>query len=186
MITLRPTFWSYYMKKITKQQVKQLFSDIRAEFEKPKTPPKNDGSSIIEKLKNLGLIKESNLEKLNGKGYTSTHLENLKKMIHAEDSDMFDVLANVAFDTKPVKRSKRVEVAKSKFGVYSSTQRELIEFIADQYDRTGEGELEEAKISDHIVLKYGSIEDGKQILGDLKDIRDLYFGFQKHLYQGRD
>ena len=107
-------------------------------------------------------------------------------MIHAEDSDMFDVLANVAFDTKPVKRSKRVEVAKSKFGIYSSTQRELIEFIVDQYDRSGEGELDESKISDHIVLKYGSIEDGKQSLGDLKEIRDLYIGFQKHLYEKND
>ena len=125
-------------------------------------------------------------DELNSKGYTNTLLESLKSLIRAEDSDLFDVLSHFAFDTTPLKRSERVDLAESSFEGYSSKQRELINAISERYRQSGESELEEEKISDHIILNYGSIEDGKQNLGDLKDISDLYMGFQKHLYEKND
>ena len=69
------------------------------------------------------------LQDLNEKGYTNSQLEDLRNMIHAEDSDLYDVLAYVAFSASPVKRSQRAEYAKSHFGVYESKQRVFLDFV---------------------------------------------------------
>ena len=122
------------------------------------------------------------LQDLNEKGYTHSQLEDLRHMIHAEDSDLYDVLAHVAFSTEPVKRSQRAEYAKSHFGVYESKQRVFLDFVLKQYVQTGFTELDDAKLPDLLTLKYKAISDAKRELGNISSIRDTFIGFQEYLY----
>jgi type I restriction enzyme R subunit len=122
------------------------------------------------------------LQDLNEKGYTNSQLEDLRNMIHAEDSDLYDVLAHVAFSASPVKRSQRAEYAKSHFGVYESKQRVFLDFVLKQYVQTGFTELDDAKLPELLTLKYKAIADAKRELGAISDIRDTFIGFQEYLY----
>ena len=122
------------------------------------------------------------LQDLNEKGYTHSQLEDLRHMIHAEDSDLYDVLAHVAFSTNPVKRSERAEYAKSHFGVYESKQRVFLDFVLKQYVQTGFTELDDSKLPDLLTLKYKAINDAKRELGDISSIRETFIGFQEYLY----
>ena len=122
------------------------------------------------------------LQDLNEKGYTNSQLEDLRNMIHAEDSDLYDVLAHVAFSMTPLKRSQRAKYAKSHFGVYESKQRVFLDFVLKQYVETGFTELDDAKLPELLTLKYKAISDAKRELGTISDIRDTFIGFQEHLY----
>ncbi|MBT7823129.1 MAG: DEAD/DEAH box helicase family protein [Candidatus Marinimicrobia bacterium] len=122
------------------------------------------------------------LQDLNEKGYTHSQLEDLRHMIHAEDSDLYDVLAHVAFSVEPVKRSQRAEYAKSHFGVYESNQRVFLDFVLKQYIQTGFTELDDAKLPDLLTLKYKAITDAKRELGNISSIRETFIGFQEYLY----
>ena len=126
------------------------------------------------------------IQDLNEKGYTNSQLEDLRNMIHAEDSDLYDVLAHVAFSTNPVKRSQRAEYAKSHFGVYESKQRVFLDFVLKQYVETGFTELDDAKLPELLTLKYKAIADAKRELGDIQYIRDTFIGFQEYLYEDKD
>ena len=125
------------------------------------------------------------MQDLNEKGYTSSQLDDLRSMIHAEDSDLYDVLAYVAFSTSPLKRSQRAEAAKSNFGVYESQQRVFLDFVLKQYVESGVGELDDTKLPDLLTLKYKALADAKEELGGIRSIRETFIGFQKHLYQDR-
>jgi type I restriction enzyme R subunit len=122
------------------------------------------------------------LQDLNEKGFTRSQLNDLRAIVHAQDSDLYDVLAYVAFSTNPVKRAKRAEYAKSKFGVYESKQRVFLDFVLKQYVESGVNELDDAKLPDLLSLKYEAISDAKKELGKISDIRDMFIGFQEYLY----
>ena len=126
------------------------------------------------------------LQELNEKGFTQSQLNDLRSLIHAEDSDLYDVLAYVAFSANPVKRSQRAEYAKSHFGVYESKQRVFLDFVLKQYVESGVGELDDLKLPELLTLKYKAIADAKRELGDIPYIRDTFIGFQEYLYSGAD
>lgn len=122
------------------------------------------------------------LQELNEKGFTKSQLDDLRHIIHAEESDLYDVLAYVAFSTNPIERKQRAEYAKSRFSVYESKQRVFLDFVLKQYVESGVDELDEAKLPDLLTLKYKAISDAKQELGGIAEIRNTFIGFQKHLY----
>mgnify|MGYP003352835592 CR=1 FL=1 len=57
----------------------------------------------------------------------------------------------------------------------------FIEFI----NSFNKEELEQEKLPILLSNKYQSLEDAIQILGDVKNISDLFIQFQKHLYEHR-
>jgi len=122
------------------------------------------------------------LQELNEKGFTKSQLEDLRHLIHAEESDLYDVLAYVAFSTNPMERKQRAENAKLHFGVYESKQREFLDFVLKQYVESGVDELDDTKLPDLLTLKYKAISDAKRFLGSIAHIRDMFIGFQEHLY----
>ena len=62
-------------------------------------------------------------------------------------------------------------------------QQEFLDFILDHYVRQGVRELDEDKLPQLIELKYHSIEDAVNALGQTAKIRELFVGFQQHLYE---
>lgn len=123
------------------------------------------------------------LEKISAVGYGKDELETLQKMINAEQSDLFDVLAYLSFLTQPITRKERVEQAKTKiFEGLDTQQREFLEFVLSKYEDKGVEELDEEKLPILLNLKYNAIADAESVLGGVDRIRSTFFDFQKELY----
>ncbi|MEK7376937.1 MAG: DEAD/DEAH box helicase family protein [Candidatus Margulisiibacteriota bacterium] len=127
------------------------------------------------------------LDKIAELGYGKEALEALQKLVHAEDSDLFDVLAYVSFAIDPISRKKRVDMLKSII-IYGLDEKqvEFLEFVLDKYIEKGVEELEEEKLPQLLNLKYHTSSDAIKILGDVNRIRSLFFTFQKKLYSKAD
>ena len=125
------------------------------------------------------------LEKLDEAGFGREEITNLQKLIDAEKSDLFDVLEYVFnSDIKPMTREARVAAAQATiFALLNDKQKEFIEFVLSKYIETGVEELDQEKLPILLTNKYHSLEDAKDILGDVAKISSLFIEFQKHLYQ---
>ena len=122
------------------------------------------------------------LEELKEKGFAKGQLEEFQKVLHAENSDLYDVLAYVAFHTTIVERTTRAEHAMIHLDNYDAKQQEFLNFVLKQYIQSGVYELDEEKLSSLLILKYHAIPDAKKELGDIASIRDTFIGFQARLY----
>jgi len=122
------------------------------------------------------------LESLSEKGYTYEQLKEFQKVIRAENADLYDVLTYVAYNSDILDRKHRAMMVKDKLTNYTDKQQEFIDFVLGQYIDHGVSELDDAKLSDLLVLKYHSIKDAKNELGDISTIRNTFIGFQQYLY----
>ncbi len=131
------------------------------------------------------MTRKTLLEKLDEAGFGKEELNTLKKLIDAEKSDLFDVLEYVFnSDIKPITREERVTRAEATiFALLNDKQKEFIEFVLSKYIETGVGELDQEKLPILLTNKYQSLEDAKEILGDVSNITSLFIEFQKHLYE---
>lgn len=124
------------------------------------------------------------LEGLSEKGFNKEVLAEMQRIVDAENSDLFDVLAHVAFALQPLTRSNRVAIAENEIHKhFADKQSAFIDFVLGQYIKQGVGELNQEKLKDLIGLKYQSIHDAASELGNASEIRQLFVGFQKYLYQ---
>lgn len=172
---VKTTFWSPDGKPIGHVEfMNQLYGDLPAFF-------KNEDE--LRKLWSIPSTRKKLLEELSEKGYTNSQLEDLRMLIHGEDSDLFDVLSHIAYTKALVPRTERAERAKIQLGDYNPKQQEFLNFVLEQYVRDGVDELDDAKLPDLLELKYKAIADAKRELGEIKSIRDTFIGFQGRLYE---
>lgn len=124
------------------------------------------------------------LAALGEKGFDRTALWEMQRLIDAENSDLFDVLAYVAYAREPKSRSSRASRVKEEIPSYllSAQQIEFIEFVLDHYVEQGVDELSIEKLKPLLRLKYHAIADATAKLGPPDQIRSTFVGFQKHLY----
>jgi type I restriction enzyme R subunit len=123
------------------------------------------------------------LQGLEEKGFGGEQLAEVSRMIDAENSDLFDVLAYIAFTLAPMSRVERVEGRKERiFAKYSLKEQQFLAFVLDHYVAVGVSELDQEKLPDLLSLKYHSIRDAVAELGSVGGIRDVFVGFQAHLY----
>ncbi|NLB53029.1 MAG: DEAD/DEAH box helicase family protein [Syntrophomonadaceae bacterium] len=123
------------------------------------------------------------LEKLDNAGYGKEELTTLQSIIDAEKSDLFDVLEYIAFAIEPVTREHRVtEASGSIYYGLDDKQREFVEFVLAKYIETGVEELDQEKLPSLLELKYSSLADALDELGDVNAIQNTFIDFQKHLY----
>ena len=175
--TVKTTFWSPTGKPIGQAEfLNQLYGDLPEFF------------SSEEELRKIWILpgtRKKLLEELSEKGYTDAQLEDLRKLIHGEDSDLYDVLSYVAYHKTLVPRLERAEKAKVQMEDYNPKQQAFLNFVLEQYVRDGVGELDDEKLPAILALKYRAIADAKKELGDISFIRDTFVGFQAHLYSGQ-
>ena len=109
----------------------------------------------------------------------------MQKIIGAENSDLFDVLAYVAFAVSPVTRERRAEIAKGYIGSsFTDKQRAFIDFVLSQYVQLGVDELAQEKLTPLLKVKYhDAIQDAVDDLGGTEQARHTFIGFQRFLYQ---
>jgi len=127
------------------------------------------------------------LEGLAEKGFGKNQLEEMRKIIDAEKSDLFDVLAYIAYALPPVTRKERAEKAKVIISTrFNSKQKVFIDFVLSHYVKVGVEELDQGKLTPLLRLKYhDSIADAVADLGRPEEIGQWFAGFQKYLYQER-
>ena len=124
------------------------------------------------------------LESLADRGYSGERLIEITHMIDAQKSDLFDVLAYIAFALAPVTRQERVATHKIQiFSQYDEKLQSFLDFVLSQYVQEGVGELDQEKLPHLLELKYRAVADAVERLGGVPAIRDAFIGFQKHLYQ---
>ena len=118
-------------------------------------------------------------------GYDDEKLDSIKALIDAQDSDVYDVLAHVAYAAKTVTRQERAQGARPAIQqAYADyKQQEFINFILSKYVEDGVGELAANKMRSLIELKYNTISDAAAEFGSPAIIRETFMGFQKHLYE---
>ena len=125
------------------------------------------------------------LDGLAEKGFGQQQLAEMQRIIDAESSDLFDVLAHVAFAKSPVTREVRATHARiqvsSSFG---AKQQAFLDFVLQHYVDVGVEELDQDKLSPLLRLRYhDSISDALAELGTPEEINKAFVGFQKFLYQ---
>jgi type I restriction enzyme, R subunit len=109
----------------------------------------------------------------------------MQKIIDAEKSDIFDVLAHVAYALPPLSREERAAGATVAISTHFNTkQRVFLDFVLSHYVSVGVDELDQEKLTPLLRLKYhNSIADAVADLGKPEDIGKAFAGFQKFLYQ---
>jgi len=125
------------------------------------------------------------LEGLADKNFGKDQLAEMQTIIGAEGSDLFDVLAYVAYALPPLTREERAARAKVIMSThFNSKQRVFLDFVLSHYVRVGVEELDKEKLTPLLRLKYhDSIADAVADLGRPEEIGNVFAGFQKYLYQ---
>jgi Type I site-specific restriction-modification system, R (restriction) subunit and related helicases len=124
------------------------------------------------------------LEGLAEKGFGHDQLAEMQKLIDAEQSDLFDVLAHVAYALEPLTRRERADHARMLIDPhFNDRQRAFLDFVLAHYISIGVEELDQAKLTPLLKLKYrDSIADAVADLGQPEEIGRVFAGFQKYLY----
>ncbi len=169
------SFWSPDGKPLSAAEfLKSLFGELAKLFK-----TENELRAIWQEPKNRREL----LEKITALGFGPVELEEFQKLIHAEKSDIYDVLAYVSFAAKPITREDRVNRSEKEIlkGL-SSDYSDFIKFVLANYINSGVNELDEEKLPHLLELKYQSIMDGVEKLQGIDRIRDAFINFQKYLY----
>jgi type I restriction enzyme R subunit len=141
-----------------------------------------------DELRALWSVPETRSRLLGGlaeKGFGGEQLAEIQRIIDAEKSDLFDVLPHVAYAVAPKTREERAEQAKVIFSTsFSSRQRVFLDFVLSHYVSEGVEELAVEKLTPLLRLKYhDAIADAVADLGPAEEIRSLFTGFQRFLYE---
>ena len=172
------SFWNADGKPISaKEFLSNLFGTLPSFFK---------DEEELRKIWSHPMTRKTLLEKLSDAGYGKGELLTLQKLINAEKSDIFDVLEYVSFAVKPITREVRVAASQNNiFALLDNKQKEFLEFVLSKYIESGVEELDQEKLPTLLKNKYQSLEDAKDILGEVPKIRSLFIEFQKYLYQQR-
>ena len=123
------------------------------------------------------------LERLFNMGIDLEQIENITKIVNAEQCDFYDVLLYLAFNNPLFTRKQRAEGNKERiFENLSDKQKEFLDFVLSKYEESGFEELDEEKLPVLLNLKYHAIADAEMALGDVDKIRNTFFFLQKNLY----
>jgi len=169
-------YWSAEGKPITaKEFVERMFDDLPQFFE---------NEDQLREIWSNPNTREKLLEDLSEAGYDEEKLDSMKDLIDAKHSDVYDVLAYVAYAAETHTRTERAVTAKPLIAnaFADHKQLEFIEFVLDKYVKDGVRELATSKMESLAMLKYNTINDATAVLGSPRVIRETFVGFQKYLY----
>ena len=121
------------------------------------------------------------------KGFSKEPLAEMQKAIEAENSDLFDVLAYVAFAAAPETRVKRADQARAETHQhFNDRQQVFLDFVLSQYVTQGVDELDAEKLTPLLRLKYNNaISDAVRILVNVTDDSGNVTGVPANVTDGR-
>ena len=171
------SFWSADGNPISAEEfLSSLFGELPKLFK---------DEEELRKLWSNPITRKTLLENLNAAGFPKDDLLTLQKLVDMENSDLYDVLEYVFNgDYIAMTREARAKAAEATiFALLNDKQKEFITFVLSKYIETGVDELDQEKLPILLTNKYQSLEDAKEILGDVANISRLFIEFQEHLYK---
>jgi type I restriction enzyme R subunit len=174
------SFWHPDGTPMSAQQFMEMLYGKLPEFFKNET-----------ELRELWSLPDTRVKLLFGlaeQGFGKEQLLEMQKIIDAEKSDLFDVLAHVAYAIPPLTREIRAARAKVEIQThFNSKQQVFLDFVLAHYVQIGVEELDKEKLAPLLRIKYhGAIADAVADLGRPEEIGRVFAGFQKYLYQHAD
>jgi type I restriction enzyme R subunit len=123
------------------------------------------------------------LKGLEERGFSREHLREMQRAIDAEKSDVFDVLAYVAFAAPPVTRAERADSHRDDIlPRYEPKLQAFLDFVLGQYVEQGVDELDDLKLPDLLRLRYKGSLDAAAELGGVSAIRAAFLEAQRRLF----
>jgi type I restriction enzyme, R subunit len=174
------TFWSMDGKPMSAAQfVERLFGELPALFK--------DEDELRTLWSDPG-TRKALLNELAERGFGDVELREIKHLIDADKSDLYDVLAYIAFAMPPITRAERASTRKGRiFSQYDDEKlRAFLDFVLSEYVKEGVGELDQSKLAPLLELKYHTVGDAARDLGGISRIRHTFIGFQRFLYADVD
>jgi type I restriction enzyme R subunit len=141
-----------------------------------------------EELRKLWCAPDTRSRLLSGladQGFGLDQLAEIQRIIEAEKSDLFDVLAYVAYAAAPLTREVRAANARVYINSrFTTKQQAFLDFVLSHYVEVGVEELDQEKLTPLLRLKYrDSLADAVADLGKPEEIGQAFAGFQKYLYE---
>ena len=169
------TFWSVDGRPMSAAEfVTRLFGELPALFK---------DEDELRALWSQPDTRKALLDSLAEKGYGREQLREIERMIDAENSDLYDVLAYIAFALSPITRQARADASRPFITTsYDPKLQAFLDFVLSQYVSEGVGELDQSKLPHLLELKYRAVSDAAAELGGVAKIREAFVGFQAHLY----
>tara|TARA_R110002073_G_scaffold19509_4_gene71219 strand:- start:8650 stop:10977 length:2328 start_codon:yes stop_codon:yes gene_type:complete len=127
--------------------------------------------------------RERFLGQLSDRGYDADRLEDIRRLVDAPDSDLFDVLNYILFTSPPKTRRERADnVRKNGMEEAADDTKSLLFAILAAYEQRGESELATGKLGTFLTARYGSVGEGKAKLGGINAIKEAFRRMQETLY----
>lgn len=174
---LSTTFWHPDSTPMSAQQfMEALFGKLPAFF-------KNEAE--LRAIWSVPETRRQLLQRLEEEGIGRTQLAEMQSIINAQNSDLFDVLAYIAYARPPVTRTDRANHAQFDITSHFNTKQQVfLNFVLAHYVASGVDELDAEKLTPLLLLKYNhSIADALADLGNASQIREVFSGFQQYLYR---
>ena len=172
------TFWSADGKPMSAAQFLEVLYGALPEFFKDEDE--------LRRIWSAPDTRKALLAGLAEKGFGREPLAEMQKIIEAENSDLFDVLAYVAFAAVPVTRTERASAAHAAAAAeFTDKQQAFVDFVLGQYVAQGVDELDQEKLTPLLRLRYRALSDAFDELGKPEQVRGVFLGFQRHLYAAR-
>ena len=170
------SFWHPDGTPMSSQQFLELLYGKLPEFVKDEAELRELWSSPDTRRKLLQGLEE--------KGFGAAQLAEMQMIINAANSDLFDVLAHVAYALQPISREERATHARLYIHSKCTSKQQLfLDFVLQHYVTLGVQELALEKLTPLLQLRYqNSIADAVADLGRPEDIGQLFSGFQRYLY----
>jgi type I restriction enzyme R subunit len=170
------SFWDPSGKPISaKQFIENLFGELPQLFK---------DEAELRALWGRPDTRKALLNGLEERGFGGEQLKEVTRIVDAENSDLFDVLAYIAYSRAPVTRAERVATHRPQIlAQYEPKLQEFLDFVLGQYVGHGVSELDQEKLASLLELKYHTVNDAADQLGGTSAIRDAFVGFQRYLYQ---
>jgi len=170
------SFWHPDGTPMSSQQFLELLYGKLPEFVKDEAELRELWSSPDTRRKLLQGLEE--------KGFGAAQLAEMQMIINAANSDLFDVLAHVAYALQPIPREERAAHARLYINSKCTSKQQLfLNFVLQHYVTLGVQELALEKLTPLLQLRYqNSIADAVADLGRPEDIGQLFSGFQRYLY----
>ena len=171
------TFWHADGTPMSAQQFLEMLFGKLPEFFKDEEELRKLWSSPDTRSKLLEGLAES--------GFGRDQMAEMQRLIDAEKSDLFDVLAFVAYAMPTKSREERAETAKVELSTHFNTNQQVfLTFVLSQYVKVGVEELAKEKLTPLLRLKYNNaIADAIKDLGPPAEIGKIFSDFQKYLYE---
>jgi type I restriction enzyme, R subunit len=170
------TFWHPDGTPMSAQQFLEMLFGKLPEFFKDE-----------DELRKLWSAPDSRFKLLQGlaeKGFGGEQLAEMQRVIDADKSDLYDVLAHVAYALPPQTREERATRARIAITRhFDYKQQAFLEFVLAHYVTEGVRELDQDKLTPLLKLRYhNSVSDAVADLGKPDQISKVFAGFQKYLY----